>query len=50
MSDILLLSAEEMAEIDRRTIEGLHVPGLVLMESAAWACVQVALERHREEA
>ena len=49
MSDTLLLSAEEMAELDRRTIEDLGVPGLVLMESAAWAGVEVALTHHLDE-
>jgi len=42
-----LLTAEQMAELDRRTIEELGVPGLVLMESAAWACCEVLYERYR---
>ena len=41
----LLLSAPAMAALDRRTIDGLGVPGAVLMESAAWACVEELLER-----
>ena len=43
-----LLTAEQMAELDRRTIEELGVSGLVLMESAAWACCEVLLERWRD--
>ncbi|MCP4867535.1 MAG: NAD(P)H-hydrate dehydratase [Proteobacteria bacterium] len=43
-----LLTAEQMAELDRRTIQDLGVPGLVLMESAAWACCEVLLERYRD--
>jgi NAD(P)H-hydrate epimerase len=43
-----LLTAEQMAELDRRTIEDLGVPGLVLMESAAWACCEVLIERYRD--
>jgi ADP-dependent NAD(P)H-hydrate dehydratase / NAD(P)H-hydrate epimerase len=45
MSGIPLLTAEQMAELDRRTIEELGIPGMVLMESAAWACCQVLMER-----
>ncbi len=45
MTSAPLLTAEQMAELDRRTIEELGVPGLVLMESAAWACCEVLLER-----
>jgi NAD(P)H-hydrate epimerase len=37
-----------MAELDRRTIEELGVNGLVLMEAAAGACVDVIMERYRE--
>lgn len=40
-----LLSPSQMAEMDRRTIDELGVPGLVLMESAAGACVEVLLSR-----
>ena len=49
MSDTLLLTAQQMAELDRRTIDDLGVPGLVLMESAAWSCVEVALSRFAAE-
>ena len=45
-----LLSPSQMAEMDRRTIEGLGVPGLVLMENAASACVEVLLRRWPLEA
>jgi len=38
-----------MAELDRRTIEEVGVPGSVLMESAATACVQVLLESFRAQ-
>ena len=43
MGDTLLLSADQMAELDVRTIETLGIPSATLMESAAWACVEVAL-------
>ncbi len=46
----LLLTAAAMAELDRRTIEELGVPGAVLMEGAAWACVQELLLRWPDEA
>ncbi len=45
-----LLTPAEMAEMDRRTIEDLGVPGLVLMESAAAACVHALLTRWADEA
>jgi ADP-dependent NAD(P)H-hydrate dehydratase / NAD(P)H-hydrate epimerase len=45
MTGAPLLTAEQMAELDRRTIEELGIPGLVLMESAAWACCEVLLDR-----
>ena len=41
----LLLRAQAMAALDRRTIEELGIPGPVLMESAAWACVRALLRR-----
>ncbi len=43
---MLLLTPAEMAELDRRTIEELGVPGLVLMESAAGAVVRALLATH----
>jgi len=46
MNSELLLSPSQMAELDRRTIQELGVPGVVLMESAAWACVSLILERY----
>lgn len=49
MGDTLLLTADQMAELDRRTIDDLGVPGLVLMESAAWSCVEVALSRFPDQ-
>ncbi len=39
-----LLTAPQMAALDRRTIEEIGVPDLVLMESAALACLAVLLE------
>ena len=45
-----LLTPTEMAEMDRRTIEDLGIPGLVLMESAAAACVHELLARWENEA
>jgi hydroxyethylthiazole kinase-like uncharacterized protein yjeF len=45
-----LLSPRQMAEMDRRTIEELGVPAVVLMESAASACVAVLLDRWGAEA
>ena len=43
-----LLTSEQMAELDRRTIDLLGVPPPVLMECAAWACVQELLARWPE--
>lgn len=40
-----LLSPSQMAEMDRRTIDDLGVPGLALMESAAGRCVDALLTR-----
>jgi len=37
-----------MAELDRRTIDEIGVSGLVLMESAAQACVDAIMARYRE--
>jgi len=42
---VALLTAEEMQRADRRTIEEIGVPGLALMESAAWACCLELMER-----
>jgi len=44
MGDTLLFSAEQMAELDDRTVTALGISSAALMESAAWACVSVALE------
>ena len=35
-----LPTAEEMAQLDRRCIEGLKLPGLILMENAGLGVVQ----------
>jgi NAD(P)H-hydrate epimerase len=48
MGDTLLLSGEQMAELDERTVRLLGIPGPTLMESAAWACVSVAIEEFGE--
>lgn len=48
MGDTLLLSGEQMAELDERTVRLLGIPGATLMESAAWACVSVAVEEFGE--
>ncbi len=45
-SQQLLLVPEQMAELDRRTIEELGVPGLHLMEAAAVACVEEVTTRY----
>ena len=39
-----VFTAEEMAELDKRTIQGLGIPGMVLMESAARGVFRTALE------
>lgn len=39
-----LLTAEEMRELDRRTIEEMGVPGIVLMENAGRAVAEVVME------
>jgi NAD(P)H-hydrate epimerase len=41
---MLRLTREQVREIDRRAIEEFHIPGIVLMENAARAVVDVALE------
>ena len=43
-----VLTAESMREVDRRAIEGLGIPGLVLMENAAQGCVDALGERFPE--
>ncbi len=46
---IELLTADEMAALDRRTIETVGVPGMVLMENAADGCARAILERWPDE-
>jgi NAD(P)H-hydrate epimerase len=41
---MLRLTREQVREIDRRAIEDFHIPGIVLMENAARAVVNVAME------
>ncbi len=43
---IPVLDSGGMREADRETIGGLGLPGLVLMESAAWAVTEVVGERY----
>lgn len=47
---MLLVPPNTMAALDRATIDGLGVPGLVLMESAAGAVVRGLLDRHGDAA
>ena len=41
---MLRLTREQVREIDRRAIEDYHIPGIVLMENAARAVVDAAIE------
>ncbi|MBC7106282.1 MAG: NAD(P)H-hydrate epimerase, partial [Firmicutes bacterium] len=41
---MFLVSAEEMRELDRKTIEGIGIPGLVLMENAGRRVAEEAAE------
>src|SRR5665213_532604 len=41
---MLRLTREQVREIDRRSIEEYHIPGIVLMENAAIAATAVAME------
>jgi len=41
---MIRLTREQVREIDRRSIEEYHIPGIVLMENAARAVADVALE------
>ena len=47
---IELLTATEMARLDRETIEQVGVPGLVLMENAADGCARCLRERFGRQA
>ena len=38
------LTRAQVREIDRRSIEDYHIPGIVLMENAAWAVTRSAIE------
>ncbi|MFC1568910.1 NAD(P)H-hydrate dehydratase [bacterium] len=40
----MLVTAEEMREMDRQTIEDVHLPGLLLMEHAGMAVADMAVE------
>ncbi len=44
LTGMLRLTREQVREIDRRAIEDFHIPGIVLMENAARAVVDVAME------
>jgi NAD(P)H-hydrate epimerase len=41
---MIRLTREQVREIDRRAIEVFHIPGIVLMENAARAVVEAAVE------
>lgn len=41
-----LVSASTMREMDRRTIDEFHIPGLILMENAALRVVDAIVERY----
>ena len=38
------LTRAQVREIDRRSIEDFHIPGIVLMENAARAAAEVACD------
>ena len=40
-----LVTAKEMQEMDRQTIESFGIPGMVLMENAARGAVEALLSR-----
>ena len=40
-----LVTAATMREMDRRTIDDFHIPGIVLMENAALSVVRVITQR-----
>jgi NAD(P)H-hydrate epimerase len=46
---MLRLTRAQVREVDRRAIEEYHVPGIVLMENAARAVVDVAVEMVRSK-
>jgi NAD(P)H-hydrate epimerase len=41
---MIYLTRAQVREIDRRAIEGFHIPGIVLMENAARAAAEVACD------
>lgn len=47
---MLLVSAEQMREADRQTIQEIGVPGMVLMENAAQGAARVILEQVEDPA
>ena len=42
---MLLVTPQQMRDIDRATIEDIGIPGIVLMERAALGCVDILLEQ-----
>ena len=44
MAETLLLTGEQMSEVDARTIDLLGLSSMTLMESAAWACVEALVQ------
>jgi len=45
---MIRLTRKQVREIDRRSIEEFHIPGIVLMENAARAAAAVAMEMAKD--
>jgi len=46
---MLLVDAETMQRLDRQTIDGLGIPGIVLMENAGRGCTDVLMAEFKNE-
>src|SRR5689334_9642238 len=46
---MIRLTRAQVREVDRRSIDEYHIPGIVLMENAARAAALVAMEMSRAE-
>ncbi len=46
---MLLVDAKTMQALDSRTIEGVGIPGLILMENAGLGCAKIILEEFGQE-
>jgi len=44
-----LVSVEEMRELDRKTIEGLGLSGLILMENAGKGVADAVIDNYADE-